>query len=90
MKSALAICILAMACGAVLCGRDEARLQREVAIGYGDEPRLPKGTATPNSLRLTIEHHEPKLHIEIKADTKEGRTRRGVRFDHGRHRGQAD
>jgi hypothetical protein len=79
MKSILAICLFAATAGAVLA----AGGQPDFSGTWQLDPlisRFNKELPAPKSRTLTIGHHEPKLHIEIKTETKEG-TRDDQVFD---------
>ena len=79
MKSVLAICFLATVGGAVLAAGE----QPDFSGTWQLDPlisRFNNGLPAPKSRTLIIEHHEPKLHIEIKTETKEG-TREDQVFD---------
>ncbi len=79
MKSVLAICFLAAVSQSVLV----AGGQPDFSGTWQLDPlisRFNKELPAPKSRALVIEHHEPKLHIEIKTETKEG-TREDQVFD---------
>ena len=85
MKSIFAICFLTAIVGAV----PSAGGQPDFSGTWQLDPlvsRFTKELPASKSRTLRIEHHEPKLHIEIKTETKEGTQRgSGVRFNRGRH-----
>jgi hypothetical protein len=69
-KIILGICILVVAGGTVLAGG-----KPDFSGNWKLDPlmsRFDLGIPAPKSRTLTIEHHEPKVHIEIKTETKQG------------------
>jgi hypothetical protein len=79
MKSVLAFCFFVAVCGAVLAAGGQPNFSGTWQL----DPlmsRFNKELPAPKSRTLTIEHHEPKLHIEVKTETKEG-TRDNQVFD---------
>lgn len=71
MKRSLGIVILIVAMsGAVL-----AAAKSDFSGTWQLNPemsRFDKELPAPKSMTLTIEHHEPKLHVEIRSETKQG------------------
>ncbi|HEY2823748.1 MAG TPA: hypothetical protein VGJ06_22085 [Candidatus Acidoferrum sp.] len=71
MKRVLAICILAAVSGVAFA----ASAKPDFSGTWQLDPRasrFDKELPAPRSMTLTIEQHEPKLHIEMKSETKHG------------------
>lgn len=69
-KIILGICILVVAGGTVLAAGGKP----DFSGNWKLDPlmsRFDRGIHAPKSRTLAIEHHEPKVHIEIKTETKE-------------------
>ena len=71
MKTVLAICILAAVSGVAFAASAKPDFSGTWQLDT-QASRFDKELPAPKSMTLTIEHHEPKMHIEMKSETKHG------------------
>jgi len=71
LRTALAICILAVVSSVAFAASAKPDFSGTWQLDT-QASRFDKELPAPKAMTLTIEHHEPKLHIEMKSETKHG------------------